>query len=178
MAQFWRSLTGNQVGVGAGTALANSTTLTDISPAPQVVIPANYPYVGQRLRVTAYGTFSTTGTPTLLLGVYWGGVAGTLLAATAANTTASGVTNVPWQLFCDIYVRSTGASGTVWCNGQVTLSTTLAGAASFYNLPTTQTQPITISTTTANALTVGAQWGTASASNTITCQDAYVETLG
>ena len=65
----------------------------------------------------------------------------------------------------------------MWCNGQVTLSTTLAGAASFYNLPTTQTQPVTVSTAASNALTVGAQWGTASASNTITCQDAYVETL-
>jgi hypothetical protein len=178
MAQFWRSLTGNQVGVGAGTALANTTTLTDISPAPQIVLPANYLFVGQRLRMTAYGIFGNTGTPTLLLGVYYGGVSGTLIAATAANTTASGVTAIPWQLVCDIYVRTVGSSGTVWANGQVTLSTTLAGAASFYNIPTTQTQPITVNTTTANAITVGAAWGTANASNTITCEDAYLETLG
>jgi hypothetical protein len=178
MAQFWRSLTANQVGVGAGTALANTTTLTDISPAPQIVLPANYLFIGQRLRITASGVFGNTGTPTLLLGVYYGGVGGTLLAATAANATASGVTAIPWQLFCDIYVRGAGSSGSVWCNGQVTLSTTLAGAANFYNLPTTQTQPIGINTTTANALTVGAAWGTANSSNTITCEDAYVETLG
>jgi hypothetical protein len=175
-AQFWRAVL-NAPGVGAGTALANSTTLTDISPAPQLVLPANYLYVGQRLRLTANGIFSTTGTPTLLLGGYYGGVAGTLLAATAANTTGSGAASWPWQLFLDILVKTIGSSGTVWCNGQVTLSTTLAGAASFYNLPTTQTQPITINTTTANALTVGAQWGTASASNTITCEDAYIEAL-
>ena len=182
MAQFWRSLTGNQVGVGAGTALANTTTLTDISPAPQVVIPANYLYVGQRLRITAYGIFGNTGTPTLLLGVYYGGVGGTLLAATAANATASGVTAIPWQLVCDIFVRTVGASGMVWANGTATVFQTLAGGASgnplIYAMPTTQTQPITIATNAANALTVGAAWGTANSSNTITCEDAYVETLG
>jgi hypothetical protein len=37
--------------------------------------------------------------------------------------------------------------------------------------------PVTVNTTTANALTVGAQWGTSSASNTITVEDAYFETL-
>lgn len=174
-AQFWRSVL-NSPGVGAGTALANSTTLTDISPAPQLVLPANYLYVGQRLRLTANGTFSTTGTPTLLVGGYYGGVAGTLLAATAANTTGT-ATAWPWQFFLDILVKTIGSSGTVWCNGTFSLSTTLAGAVTLYNLPTTATQPITINTTTANALTVGAQWGTANASNTITCQDAYVEAL-
>ena len=182
MAQFWRSLAGNQVGVGAGTALANTTTLTDISPAPQVVIPANYLYVGQRLRLTAYGIYSNTGTPTLLLGVYYGGVAGTLIAATAANATPSGVTGVSWQVVLDILVKTAGSSGTVWANGSATVFQTLAGGASgnplVYALPTTQTQPITVDTTTAKALTVGAAWGTANSSNTITCEDAYVETLG
>lgn len=179
-AQFWRSVL-NSPGVGAGTALASSTTLTDISPAPQLFLPANYLYIGQRLRMTAYGIYSNTGTPTLLLGAYYGGVAGTALAATAANATPSGVTGVPWQLVCDIYVRSIGSSGTVWANGTVSVFQTLAGGVSnnptVYSIPTTQTQPITINTTTANALTVGAQWGISSASNTITCEDLYVEAL-
>ena len=177
MSQFWRSLVGNQVGVGAGTALANTTTLTDISPAPQVVIPANYLYVGQRLRITAYGIYSTTGTPNLTLGVYYGGVAGTLLAATAANATASGAASYPWKLSLDIFVRTAGATGTVWCNGQADVGSALT-AYTGYALPVSQTQPITISTVAANALTVGGTWGTASSSNTITCEDAYIETLG
>ena len=178
MSQFWRSMIGNAVGVGAGTALASSTTLTDISPAPQVVLPANYLFVGQRIRITAYGIFSTTGTPTLLLGAYYGGVAGTLLAATAANATGNNAASWPWQLFCDIFVRTTGSSGTVWCNGLVNLGTSLTTFSTPYFVPSSQTQPITINTTTANALTVGAQWGASSASNTITCEDAYFETLG
>ena len=177
MSQFWRTLTGNQVGVGAGTALANSSAATDISPAPQVVIPANYLFVGQRLRLKAYGIFSNTGTPTIILGGYLGGVAGTLLAATAATTTTTGATNWPWDLELEIFVRSVGATGTVWCNGKVNLGTSLAAMTPIW-IPATQTQPITVSTVVANALTVGGTWGTASASNTITCEDAYVETLG
>jgi hypothetical protein len=177
MAQFWRTLAGNQVGSGAGAALASSTTLTDISPAPQVTIPANYLYAGQRLRLKAYGLFSNTSTPTLLLGGYLGGVAGTLLAATAATTTTTGATNWAWDLELEIFVRTVGATGTVWCNGKVNLGTSLAAMTPVW-LPATQTQPVTVSTVVANALTVGAQWGTSSASNTITCEDAYVETLG
>lgn len=170
-------MTGNQVGVGAGTAYANSSAATDISPAPQVTIPANYLFVGQRLRLKAYGIFSNTSTPTLILGGYLGGVAGTLLAATAATTTTTGATNWPWDLELEIFVRTVGATGTVWCNGKVNLGTSLAAMTPIW-LPATQTQPITVSTVVANALTVGATWGTASSSNTITCEDAYVETLG
>lgn len=176
-AQFWRAVIGYVPGNGAGTALASSTTLTDISPAPQCVLPANYLYAGQRLRLTAYGIFSTTtGTPTLLLGGYYGGVAGTLLAATAANATTNNSASWPWQLYLDIYVRTTGSSGTVWCNGTVNVGSALT-TFNTYAIPSSQTQPITINTTTANALTVGAQWGTSSASNTVTCEDAYIEAL-
>lgn len=175
MAQFWRSVL-NSPGVGAGTPLASSTTLTDISPAPQLVLPANYLFVGQRLRLTAYGIFSSVSAPTLLLGGYWGGVAGTALAATAANTIGNG-TNWPWQLWLDIYVRSVGSSGSVWCNGQAIIATSLTQPATPFFLPSSQTQPVTVNTTTANAITVGAQWGASSASNTITCEDAYVEAL-
>jgi hypothetical protein len=174
-AQFWTSVL-NSPGVGAGTPLATSTTLTDISPAPQLVLPANYLYVNQRLRLSAYGIFSTTGTPTLLLGAYYGGVAGVALAATAANGTSAGAASYPWNMWLEIYVRSVGSSGTLWCNGMVNLGSSLTAFAG-YAIPASQTQPITVNTTTANAVTVGAQWGTSSASNTITCEDAYIAAL-
>jgi len=173
--QAWRAVL-NVPGVGAGTPLASSTTLTDISPAPQLVLPANYLYIGQRLRLTAYGIYSSSGTPTLILGGYYGGVAGTALAATAANAVASGAASDPWQLSLDIFVRTTGSSGTVWCNGLVNVGSSLTGVTT-YTIPSSQTQPITINTTTANALTVGAQWSSSSASDTITCEDLYVEAL-
>jgi hypothetical protein len=173
--QSWRGVL-NVPGVGAGTPLTNSTTLTDISPVPQLILPANYLYAGQRLRITASGIYSTTSNPTLTLGGYYGGVAGTALAVTGTNATASGAASYPWQFFLDLYVRSTGTTGTLWCNGRASVGSSLT-AYTDYALPSSQTQPITVNTTTANALTVGAAWGTQSSSNTITCEDAYIEAL-
>lgn len=178
MAQFWRSLLPgtNGVGVGAGAAYNTSVTLTDVSPTPQIVIAANSLFVGQRLRVKGYGIFSNTGTPTLLLGIYYGGVAGTALATTGAVTTTTGATNWPFAIDLDILVKSVGTTGTVWCNGMVNLGTSLSAMSDIW-LPSTQTQPITVDTTSAKALTIGAQWGTSSASNTLTVEDFYAETL-
>lgn len=175
-AQFWESVL-NAPAVGAGTPLANSLTLTDISPAPQLVIPANYLYPGQRLRVEAYGIYSSTSAATLILGVYWGGVAAAVpLAATAANAVAAAGASYPWQLRLNIRVIQPGSSGTVWCAGWVKVGSTLA-LMTEYALPSSQTQPVTVSTVTANALTVGAQWGTAAAGDTITCEDCLIEAL-
>lgn len=178
MAQFWRSLLPgtNSVGVGAGAAYASSAALTDVSPTPQIVITANSLFVGQRLRVKGYGIFSNTGTPTLLLGIYYGGIAGTALAATGATTTTTGATSWPFDIELDILVKTVGATGTVWCNGKVNLGTSLSAMTPIW-LPSTQTQPITIDTTSAKALTIGAQWGASSASNTLTVEDFYAETI-
>jgi hypothetical protein len=173
--QFWEAVL-NAPAVGAGTPLANSLTLTDISPAPQLVIPANYLYPGQRLRVEAYGIYSSTSAATLLLGVYWGGVLGTALAVTAANAVASAGASYPWQLRLNIRVVQPGSSGTVWCSGWAKVGSTLA-LMTEYALPSTQTQPVTINTTAAYALTIGAQWGTAATGDTITCEDCLIEAL-
>jgi hypothetical protein len=173
--QFWES-TVNSPGIGAGSALANSTTLTDIGPAPQYVVPANYMYVGQRWQIRGYGIVSTTPTPTLLLGIYYGGVAGTAVVATAANSITGTAASWPWRIEVDISVRTIGSSGSIWANGWVKVGSSLT-AYTEYALPSTQTQPITINTTTANAWSIGAQWGTANASNTITCEDLIAELL-
>jgi hypothetical protein len=174
-AQFWEANV-NAPGLGAGTALANSTVLTDIGPAPLYVVPANYMYVGQRWKIRGYGIFSTTSTPTLLVGIYYGGVAGTAIAATAAIATGNGAASWPWRIECDINVRTVGSSGTVWANGRFELGTSLTALTPYW-IPSSQTQPVTISTTTANAWSIGAQWGTANASNTITCEDYIIELL-
>jgi len=163
--------------VGPGTALASSTSLTDISPAPQVVLPANQlNNVGARLRCRAFGSFSTTGTPTLLLGFYYGGVAGTALAATGATTTGT-ASSWPWWAELLLEVRTTGSSGTVMCQGAVYLATSLT-AVTTIPIPATALAAVTVDTTSAKAVTVGAQWGTSSASNTITCQVMNNESIG
>lgn len=179
-AQFWTSNV-NSPGIGAGNALADSASATDISPAPQYVLPANTMYVGQRWRFTAYGILSTasSGNPTLTLGFYYGGIAGTALITTSALTVTASETNAPWRLQCELEVRSTGSSGTTWAHGftiQPSGGATYTTATTSF-MPASQTQPITINTTTANALTCGATWASAVANTSITCEGMIVELL-
>ncbi len=174
----WEALLNSPQPTAAGTALANSTTLTDISVAPQFTLPANYLLAGSALKFTAYGVFSTTATPTLLLGVYYGGVAGTALATTGAVTTGSAVTNVPWRLEVTATVWTTGSSGTAKAQGLFGMGTSVS-AWNFLPVPNTaNTGTVTIDTTAAKALTIGAQCGTANASNTITLHGLQTESMG
>ena len=173
----WESLLNSPQPTAAGTALNTSTALTDISVAPQFTLPANFLQAGSSLRFTAFGVFSTTVTPTLLLGVYYGGVAGVALAATTAITTGSGVTNVPWRIELNTTIRTTGTSGTAMSQGNVMLGTSVS-AVTTVPLPQIALATVTVDTTAAKTLTIGAQWGTSSASNTITLHGFYVESLG
>jgi hypothetical protein len=155
-----------------GSAYASSATLTDVCP-PNRALPANSLSTGQILRVSAGGIYSTTGTPTLLLGVYYGGVAGTALAATAATTTGSGVANQFWEL---------NAMGRVMATGNTSTSLQIATSGTVLGIGATTTTPVwmpatsstgnTVSSldpTTNKTISIGAQWGTSNASNTLTC---------
>lgn len=159
-----------------GTALASSVTLTDISPTPNITLPGNWAeFAGKEIELRATGVFSTTATPTLLLGFYYGGVAGVALAATSAITTGTGAANWQWQLEYRGVVRSIGSSGSIVGCGVVRLGTSLT-AFTVRPIPETFAgQTVTIDTSTAKAITVGAQWGASSASNTITCRDLSVK---
>src|SRR4051812_2481753 len=75
-----------------------------VAPAAQpCTIPANYVKPGTAIRTTAWGSFSTTGTPTLVFGVYYGTV---VLAVNVALTTASGASALLWHLETTTHVRS------------------------------------------------------------------------
>src|SRR5436190_623202 len=85
----------------AGVALANSTTLTDISPGATT----NPLYVsglapGTIVEVEAWGTLATAAAVSVLVGVYYGGVAGSALGASTSFAIAS-TTSVawPWRIF-------------------------------------------------------------------------------
>src|SRR5262245_1824337 len=163
----------------AGTALANSTTLTDISAAPQYTLPAMFAQEGSTFSMLAYGVFSTTtGPPTLLLGFYYGGVAGVALGTTGAVTTTASITNVPWRIYLDVDVWTDGATGTCKTQGWCGFGTSVS-AWSWLPIPNTaNTSTVTIDTTAAKQITVGAQWGTANASNTVTCHGFKVYSDG
>lgn len=162
-----------------GTALNTSVTLTDISPLPQVV-PVSVLgslEIGTEFEINAYGEFSTTtGPPTLLIGAYWGGAAGTALAATAATATTASVTSVPWSFYYRGRIRAIGATGSIKGLGFVTLGTSLTAGTPIAAPATAAARTVTIDTTTsgAKALTIAAQWGTSSVSNSITCYDMSI----
>lgn len=161
----------------AGTAYNTSVTLTDVSPAPQIVLPANQLDNGMVIRMTAFGTFSNTATPTLLLGFYYGGVAGVALAATSAITTTTGATAWPFRLEYEGRIRTTGTGGTILGQGWLDIATSLT-AVTHRPIPETALATVAVDTTVAKSLTVGAQWGTSSASNTLTCHHLSVELIG
>lgn len=176
MQQLWVAPLAPGSAVG-GSAYNTSTTLTDVSAAPQATIPANLLQIGSTIRVTAEGTFSNTATPTLLLGVYYGGVAGIALAATGAITTITSAVSWRWRLEYSGIVRSIGSAGTIMGGGRVLMPASLTQAQAEYFIPATASATVSIDTTTAKTLTIGGQWGTNSASNTLTCTQFFAEVV-
>lgn len=163
--------------VASGAAYNTSTTLTDVSPLPAIVLPANLLQPGMTIRLTAAGQFSTTGTPTLLIGFYYGAVAGVVLAATAATTTGSGAAAWPWRMHYQGRVRSVGSSGQIVGQGNLHMGTSLTAFNDVALPATAAARTVAIDTTAAKSVTVGAQWGTSSASNTLTCDEILLELI-
>lgn len=152
-----------------------SVTLTDVSPLPHITLPGNTLEPGSEIEIHAAGHFSNTATPTLLLGIYYGGVAGVALAASAAITTTTAAASWPWQLYYRGVVRSAAAAGSIQGQGRLYLGTAL-NAFTLRPIPETlAARTVTIDTTVAKTITVGAQWGTSSASNALVCTDISVQ---
>jgi len=158
-----------------GAAYATSVTLTDVSPTPHILLPASFLEPGSEMELNAAGQFSNTGTPTLLLGFYYGGIAGVALAASSAVTTTTGAAAWPWQLYYRGVVRTNGSTGSIQGSGRLYLGTALTLFTVRPIPETLAARTVTIDTTTAKTITVGAQWGTSSASNTLTCTDISVK---
>jgi hypothetical protein len=140
------------------------------------IIFASQLQVGTTIDVTAWGVASNTGTPTLALGVYWGGVVGaavggTTLKVSAAKTTTTAMSNWPWWLWYTGRITSTGTvttGGAIMGYGHWWLPTS-ATAHTEFNLDENAPASVAIDTTINKNIVIGATWGTSSGSNTITC---------
>lgn len=155
----------------ASVTLANSTTETTLISATgtgTLTLPANFFRIGKIYRLTAMGFISTTGTPTLNLRNKLGSTA---IAATGAitlgNNLALALLSVDLLLTC----RTVGGSGTVIAAGTAMLG---AGGVSLY--PTSGTV-VTIDTTASQVINLTGEWGTASASNTLTIANLAVSRI-
>lgn len=157
--------------VAIGAAFNTFTTRQDVSPSPLPTIPAGKLRPGSQIEVDVIGEFSTSGTPTLALGIYLGTQAGsitTVLAESAATATGSGAAAWPWQLHWEGIVTGIGTAGSITGIGGLTLGTALTTYAAVVPIPTTAAARVNaIDTTIARAIGVCATWGTSSASNTL-----------
>lgn len=165
--QFAGSPPSTLLGVTSTTTVANSAALTNLQ-APTVA--ANQPQVGTVYRVTGYGIFSTTGTPTLAFQLFWGA---TNLASIPAITTASGITNGLFRYEAEITFRTT-TSCTATLELNLGTSTATDAASLFVAAPTV---PVTVTTSSASTVAVAVQWGTASPSNTISLLGGVIERI-
>lgn len=160
----------------ADATLTNSAALTDVASINDCPsLAAKQLEEGTEIEIEAMGNFSTTGTPTLLLGFYFGGVAAAVpLAKSSAIVTGSGAASWPFIMWYRGVVRAVGTAGQINGQGELKFGT---GLAAFSPRPIPETlaeRTVTIDTTTAKAITLGAQWGTASASNTLILNDISV----
>lgn len=157
----------------ASSAIANTTTETSFS-IPSYSIPANSIVAGTVIRVKIWGVYSTDVVPpTLNMRIKLGG---TTYLATGAVTTVGSLSNKQWTGEAEFTCFTAGSSGTIQADAIGFLQTAATTSLSV-SVPNSATQ--TINTTTAQAVTCTIQWGTASASNSISCTQfqIYLEQL-
>jgi len=156
--------------VAIGAAFGSFTARQDVSPQPLPFVQAGKLRLGAKIKIEAEGEFSTTGTPTLVLGLYIGTVAGaitTVLAESSAITTGSGAAAWPWRLEYRGIITAMGVSGQIVGMGNLELGTSLTAISSVPIPITAALRTVTWDTTIARAVGVCATWGTSSASNTV-----------
>lgn len=157
-----------------GSPFTTFTAFQDVTPDPPIVLPGNTLEVGSEIRVEAWGAFSTTGTPTLGLGLFYG-TAAVALGSGTPLTAITGATAWPWHLEYAGRVRSVGTAGSIVGQGSWELGISLTAFSVRQALaPSLAARTVAIDTTTAKEIGVGATWGTSSASNSITVNQLSV----
>lgn len=171
------------VDLADGAQILNSTAEAII--VPDFSFAANDPrlYPGAEFHCVCYGdvTFVITTPGTITWRVRWGGVAGTLLAASGAYAPdpTSGRANVPYKLEFDLVWRTIGAAGSAFCMGIVQMNdvddasaTSLKGnldmqlfGSAGANTPALVSS---LATTSAQALSVTAQFSVSTATTQLT----------
>lgn len=172
------------VTIADGTQISNSTTETIV--CPDFSIPAFYMGPYKCLYIWAFGVNSNVVTTpgTLILRVRWGGVAGTVLLASAAqglDTTAR--TNALWALEAYLICRTAGATGT-FMNGGMMQNINLLSSTAANLLPAmlgsagaplaSGNAAVTVDTTAAKLLSVTGQFSVATSPTNLTCQQRII----
>lgn len=151
--------------VPAGNTVANTAAETVF--ASTYTIPANMLQPGSVIRVRAYGVASVGGlVPTMQIRLRIGT---TIILDTGVISALTGSSvNDGWYFDGQMITQSTGVTGQIEAQGVARFQTS-ATASAVISLE--NTAPFSIDTTSAEAITLSWDWGTASASNTATLRE-------
>lgn len=146
-----------------------STTLTSVGFRS---IPANDVVTGARYHGYLSGKFSTGATAPsgATFGVYWGGVAGTLLCAINVPSIPVSATGDIWSFEFDVVWTSTTA-----CEARVSLYWTNSSGTQVFNWNLADVTGLT--TTAAENLACGFQWGSAPASTSLAVNTCLISRI-
>lgn len=157
----------------ASATVANTVTETTVTAAGvgTLTLPANYFRIGTSLKIIATGYISDTGTPTLNIRFKLGS---TTICSTGAVALAGTISNNLWRVEVELTCRTVGATGTVIAQGKFEYDESTHAGTTEGMVSTATT---TIDTTATQAVNLTVEWGTANASNTITCTNLALEAL-
>lgn len=147
--------------IPGGNTIANTVSETAFSSS--ATLPPEMWFPGRTFELNVFGLFSSAIVVPAITGKVKLG--STIIGNTGSITTVGSLTNSQWSGKLLITVITTGASGTIEVQGYINIQT---AASAQITLPITNTAVITIDMTTNQTLSLTAQWGAASASNTIT----------
>lgn len=169
----WTNLLDPFPSVG-GAQFDTFTAAKDVSPVDLPSTKAGDLVKGTKVRLTANGEFSTTGTPTLGLGFHYGVAAGQAvsggvsLALSSLITTASAAGGFPWWMEWLGTVIGVGASGSIRGSGKLYLGTSLTAFATPVPIPITKAlRTVTIDTTAAKTFGVQATFSISNVANAV-----------
>lgn len=171
-----------QAFMGATTTSVSSTTTAETKSLVGTIVgtftvPANACVIGKVFRIKARGiltTGATAGTITIFLKF-----AGTTIASTGAVAPTISQTNMYWDLEADIHVRTIGASGTFFVQGNVHVQNAATPAAGV-NWPirgNSADPPAAVTVDTTASSLIDLQSTTSNALHTLTCNQVSLEAL-
>lgn len=159
----------------AGAAFGTFTARQDVSPVPVPLFLPGQLKRGTRFKIEAHGEYSSTGTPTIILGAYIGSGYGTtdipsaittVLAETGAISLATAAA-WPWKLDLTGLVTQGGSSGSMLVGGNVYAGSSLT-ALSDLAIPITQAlRTVAFNANVANAVGICATFSASNAANTV-----------
>ena len=145
--------------------LANQSAITALTEtalfaAQFIQIPAFDMKTGKVYRLTAGGIVSTGASGTLTLTPRWGtSTGGVSLGASGAQTVPVSITNQPWRLECEVYVRgpigAAGANTPVVCHGTFWSQGAIATAGSAFVVSFGSTASVNVDATIQGGICIG-----------------------